>query len=529
VPFVQAQEEHHHHDGAEKIGTVHFPISCRSEVKQPFERAVALLYSFAYEDAERAFSDVAAADPECAMAYWGIAMTHYHPLWAAPPAEELKKGSDAVAKAKTLPNQTEREKAYVAAMEAFYKDSDKIDHRTRAVAFCNSMEKIYTRFPEDQEAAVFYALALNATALPTDKTFEHQKKAIAILEKVRLKNPDHPGVYHYIIHNCDYPALANLGLPAARSYAKIAPSVPHALHMPSHIFTRLGLWDESIDSNLAAEAAGKVHVASMGPGAAHYDSIHAMDYLEYAYLQKGQDTKAREILDQLQQISKVDVPSIGAGYAFVAIPARYAVERHKWADAAAIKLGPDWFPFSKYPYAEANLRFARGMGLARSGDVTNARKDLEGLEALHTKLLTVKDVYDWASAVEIQRLAVAAWIARAEKKDEEALKLMRASADLEDSTDKHPVTPGAFTPARELLGEMLLELNQPGEALMAFETSLKATPNRLNGLYGAARAAELAGDPSKAHDYYTKLMKLTEDADGERPELQKAKAFLAKK
>ncbi|MGH9751562.1 MAG: tetratricopeptide repeat protein [Blastocatellia bacterium] len=531
VSLIRAQDDHqhqHHHDAPENLGQVNFPISCSPSAQKQFNRAAALLHSFWYEEAEKTFTEVTMIDPGCAMGYWGIAMSNYHPLWAAPNPAELKRGSAAVEKAKGAGAKTDRERDYIAAIEAFYKDSDKLDHRARAIAYEKAMEQVYRRYPQDREAAIFYALSLLGTALPTDKSYANQKRAAEILNRVLPAEARHPGVAHYIIHSFDYPALAQLALPAARSYAKIAASSPHALHMPSHIFTRLGLWRESIQSNIASAAAAKNHVAKTHPGAASFDQLHAMDYLEYAYLQGAQDRKAKAVVDELGRISKLDLENFAAAYAFAAIPARYTLERGRWAEAAKLEPHPPGFPWNRFPYAEAIIYFARAMGAARGGDAAAARKDVEKLAAIQNALARAKDVY-WADQVEIQRRAAAAWLALAEGDREKALEMMRAAAELEDSTEKHPVTPGAIIPAREMLGSLLIELNQPEQALREFENSLRQAPNRFNGLYGAARAAELSGDRTKAAEYYARLVKLCERADGPRPELEQAKRFLERK
>jgi tetratricopeptide (TPR) repeat protein len=528
--LVRAQEAHqheHHHDGSEKLGQVNFPVSCSQKAQQQFNRADALLHSFWYEEAEKAFTQVTTIDPSCAMGYWGIAMSNYHPLWAPPEPAELKRGQVAVEKARATGAKSDRERDYIAAIEIFYKDADRLAHRPRAEAYEKAMEHVYRRNPQDREAAIFYSLSLLGTALPTDKTYANQKRAAEILNRVLLEEPEHPGVTHYIIHSFDYPQLAHLALPAARSYAKIAPSSPHALHMPTHIFTRLGLWEESIQSNITSAAAAKNHVAKSHPGAGSFDQLHAMDYLTYAYLQRAQDQKAKEVYDELRQINKLDLENFVAAYAFAAVPARYALERRNWAEAAALKVHPASFPWKQFSYAEAITYFARALGAARGGDPATARINLEKLAAIQQALAQVKDNY-WADQVEIQRRAAAAWIALAGGEREKALGLMRASAELEDSTEKHPVTPGSIVPARELLGELLLELNQPAQALREFETSLNNSPNRFNGLYVAARAAELSGDRKKAKDYYEKLLILCDQTDVSRPELRKAKEFLGK-
>jgi tetratricopeptide (TPR) repeat protein len=526
---MRAQEaQQHKHEMGEKLGRVNFIVSCNSAAQQQFNRAVALLHSFWYEEAEKAFAEVTKTDPKCGMGYWGIAMSSYHPVWAPPVAAELRNGMAAMQKASAVGARTQREKDYIAAIETFYQDADKIDHRTRALAYEKAMEQLYLHYPKDHEAAVFYALALLGTALPTDKTYANQKKAAEILNKVLSSEPEHPGVAHYLIHSFDYPALAPLALAAAQSYAKIAPSSPHALHMPSHIFTRLGLWQESIESNIASAAAAKDHVSKTHPGAAAFDQLHAMDYLAYAYLQTAQDGKAKEIVDAIYGMNKLDANVFQAAYALAAIPARYALERRQWTEAAVLKLHPADFPWSNFSYAEAIIYFARSIGASRSGDPAGASKDVERLGSIQRSLAEAKENY-WATQVEMQRRTAAAWLAHAEGKQEEALKLMRSAADLEDSTEQHPVTPGAIVPARELLGELLLELREPQQALKEFEASLLVSPNRFNGLYGAAKAAELSGDREKAATFYAKLTTLGERSDGKRPELQAAKVFLASK
>jgi tetratricopeptide (TPR) repeat protein len=517
-------------DTPQKLGTVHFPVSCTSEAQTEFDHAVALLHSFWFAPAIKSFTTATKLDPTCVMGHWGVAMSVLGNPFAWPPSSKaLKDGSAALEKAKAVEAKTPREQAYLAAIAAFYKDAETVDHRARALAYEKAMEQLAHQYPEDREATIFYALALNATALPTDKTYANQLKAAAMLEKIFVEQPQHPGVAHYLIHSYDYPPIAQQGLDAARRYGSIAPSAPHALHMPSHIFTRLGLWQESIDANRASTAAAKdelleAHQQDIGS----YNALHALDYMTYGYLQIGQDREAKRILDEINTIKKLDVENFPAAYAFAAIPARYTLERGNWAEAAVLTLHPRDLAWDRFPQAEAVLTFARGLGAARSGNVAAAHKDLDRLQALREVMLAAKQNY-WAGQTEIQRRAVAAWVARAEGKNQEALELMRAAADLEDSTEKHPVTPGPLAPARELLGEMLLELNDPGQALKAFETSHRAEPNRFRGLYDAARAAELAGEQEKARTYYEQLIVLGKKADSERTELKEAKAFLAQK
>jgi len=395
------------------------------------------------------------------------------------------------------------------------------------------MEQVYQRYPKDREAAVFYALTLISTGMmANDKSYANEKKAVVILNQVLAAEPDHPGVAHYIIHGYDYPQLANLALPAARSYAKIAPGSAHALHMPSHIFTRLGLWEESIGSNLNSEASAKAYAVKNHIAGAWDQQLHAMDYLVYGYLQGAQDKKAWGVVEELKQIRKAEPETFAAAYAISAIPARYALERHRWNEAAKLELVPNvWaeFPWQSYRWAEAHVHFARAVGAARSGDPASARLDLEKLTAIRQSLPSIKGAYDWGTQVEIQIQAATAWLSFAEGKKDEALRMMRTAADLEDKTDKHPVTPGVIIPAREQLGDMLLQLGQSEQALIEFEAALRITPNRFNGLSGAARAAELSGDKKKAADYYRQLVKLCVQADGTRPELEQAKVFLLKK
>src|SRR6185369_568358 len=450
----------------------------------------------------------------------------YHPLWAPPSAATLAKGSAAIEKGRGL-TATPRERDYVAAIATFYTDHDTLDHRARAAAYEKAMAQVHARYPDDREAAVFYALALDATAAPTDKTYANQKKAAAILEKVYAEQPNHPGVAHYLIHSYDYPPLAGQGLVSARSYAKIAPSVPHAQHMPSHIFTRLGLWQESIDSNRASASAGKAYYARMGKDTVWDQTLHALDYVVYAYLQTGQDTQARAVLEELSAMQKAEPESFVAAYAYAAIPARVALEQHRWSEAATLSPASKPFPWERFAWAEAITTFARAVGAARSGGAAKARAEVQKLDGYRTTLVAAKQTY-WAEQVNIQQQAAAAWAARAEGKNDEALKLMRSAADLAASTEKHPVTPAPVVPARELLGEMLLDLNQPAQALIEFEASAAREPNRFNGLFGAARAAELSGNGAKAKALYGKLVSMCDRADGDRPELRQAKAVLAK-
>lgn len=521
---VAAQDDSggHHHD----LGHVYFPVSCAPEAQKTFERGVALLHSFWYDEAEKAFSRVTTIDATCAMAYWGIAMSHYHPLWVPPTPDDLRKGIAAVGKGSSIGAKTQRERDYIAAIEAFYKDPDKVPHQSRALAWCDGMQRLSARYPEDREAEIFYALALIATAPAADKTYANQKEAAGILNRILPEQPDHPGIAHYLIHSYDSPQLATLALPAARTYAKIAPASPHALHMPSHIFTRLGLWQDSIDSNLASSAAARKFMAEALPGATSQDQLHAMDYLAYAYLQTCQDEEARRIVGEAASVSRVDQQVFQAAYALAAIPARYELERRRWSAAAALRVQPAWFPWMRFQYAEAIPHFARALGSARSGNLPAARIEIERLTTIENALRQVQDGYDWSTQVKVQRLAASAWVEHAEGNRESALRSMRAAADLEDKTEKHPVTPGPILPARELLGDLLMELNQPAPALLEFERVLQVSPHRFNAIYGAGRAAELCRDRKKAGERYSELVQVCGRTDAQRLELRNARAFL---
>ncbi len=423
---------------------------------------------------------------------------------------------------------TERENAYIEAIGVFYRDSERVGHGPRAKAYSEAMEAVSRRFPEDHEAAIFYALSLLGTASPSDSTQANQKKAAAILNGLLLLEPRHPGIAHYMIHSFDYPGLAIEALPAARAYAKIAPSSPHALHMPSHIFTRLGLWQESIDSNLASAEAGRQLVAKRHPGATSFDTLHALDYLEYAYLQVGDEAGARRVLQEAAESKTFDEETFQAGYAMTAIPARWALERHDWKGAADLTAPTVELPWDHFVYALAATRFSKALGAARSGRVDEARTAVAGIAEIQTRLVQspVPGPYDWAMNVESMRLAALAWVALADGRKDEAVALARSAADLEARAGKHPVTPGPLLPARELLGDMLLQIGRPGEALTEYEASLAEAPNRFNGLYGAARSAAAAGKPEKARDLYAAL--LSQCVVGSpRPELAEAKAYLA--
>jgi tetratricopeptide (TPR) repeat protein len=522
---------HEHKEGdPTKLGKVHFPISCGAAAQTKFDAALAMLHSFWYSKAEKAFSDLATAEPGCAMAHWGVAMSHFHQIWGAPPSDELKAGVAALSSARAAGAKTQRERDYIEALGAYYDKSDSLDHVTRFLQFEKAMASLAARYPDDREASIFYALTLDGVALavPPDKTYPRQKKAGEILEPIFKEMPQHPGIAHYIIHSYDYPPLAARGVDAARRYSKIAPDSPHALHMPSHIFTRLGLWDDSIASNLASADAARRDLQRTMPGATSFDELHAMDYLAYAYLQTGRDADARSILEGASRAEKFDKQELAAAYALTAIPARLALERRDWKSAASVDLKPATITWEKFPWAQSVVFLTRATGFARGGDPASARAEVDRLTKLRDSLKGAGQSY-WTDQVEIAHLEAAGWLARAEKKDSEALELMRSAAALEDKVDKHPVTPGPILPAREQLGDLLLELGKPAEALGEYRADLAGSPNRLNGLYGAARAARLSGDSMAARGYYEKLLETCRKADGAREQTAEAREFLEKK
>ncbi|MBA2306483.1 MAG: hypothetical protein H0W08_28170 [Acidobacteria bacterium] len=509
VTAGQPPGQHDHGTPSGRLGTVHVDTSCAPAVQKEFDRGLALLHSFWFSAAIESFTTVLKGDPRCVMAHWGIAMSWWgNPFAGFRSPAALNAGLLAIDAAKASGAGTDREKAYVAAVELLFRDASTVDQRARTVAYEKAMEALAASHPADIEARIFYALALDQTALPTDKTYANQLKAAGILEQEVTRQPEHPGLAHYIIHSFDVAALAPRALDAARRYAKIAPDAAHALHMPSHTFTRVGSWQESIDTNLASAAAARKDNATS-------EELHAMDYQVYAYLQTAQDTAARRTVDASSALG-AKVQTAGAGnaappqagyYALAAIPARYALERDAWGEAAA--LIPRQTPFA---WADAVTHFARALGAARSGNPAAARQDIDRLAALRDALHKTNDVY-WTEQVEIQRRAATAWLTLAEGRQAEALTLMREAADREDATDKAAVTPGPIKPARELLGDMLLQLNRPAEALVEFETTLKKEPNRFRATYGAARAAEAAGQGQKASAHYASLLQISKSAD----------------
>ena len=511
-----------------QFGSVNFATSCSDKTKKDFDLAIALLHSFEYDESEKVFAKVIEEDPSCAMAYWGVAMSNYHQVWTGQPTPaELEKGKKAILVAQSLTGKTKIENDYINAIALFYKDWTTTDHRTRSLAFGKAMENIYKENPDNKEAAIFYALSLDGGADPADKTFSNQRKAGAILMGLYPNEPDHPGIVHYIIHSYDYPELAELALPAARKYASIAPSSAHAQHMPSHIFTRLGLWDESIQSNLVATSAAKCYAENAGIKGHWDEELHGMDYLMYAYLQKGDNDLAKQQYDYLKTIRQVYPANFKVAYAYAAIPSRYFLENKRWEQAAAIEMHPADFPWQNFPWQKAIIHFTRILGSANTGNIDLARNELKKLRDMHDELAAQKDVYK-ANQVMIQLKTGEAWILFREGKKKEALQLMTLAADMEDKTEKSPVTPGEVIPAKELLADMLLEMDQPAEALAAYEWDLKKHPNRFNGLYGAGLASERIQNVEKAKKYYGQLNTTVGSTATNRPELTVARLYLKK-
>jgi tetratricopeptide (TPR) repeat protein len=508
----------------DSLGKVDFAISCSTDVQTQFNKGLALLHNMMYLKAEKEFEAITELDPDCAMAYWGISMTLFHPLWAPPSSDELQRGRKAVQKAAELKPSTEREMGYINAVQTFYKNWKSVDHPMRISAWEKSQKEVFKANPEDIDAGAFYALAHLATAPKGDKTFTHQKEAGAILENLRTKAPMHPGLFHYTIHAYDNPLLANRALEVAREYDKIAPDAPHAQHMPSHIFVRMGLWTLVAEWNIRSATAAK---KQSNPGEISLHYIHAMDYLMYAYLQKAQDQKAKEVLIEINGVDKYQ-DSFASAYGIAAAQARYFLEQRQWDKAAELKPRMhNTFPWDKYPWFEAITYFARGLGAALSEDMEGARNALRTLDTFYELTEKAEQNY-WAVLVDSQRKTIAAWIAYTEGKKDEAIRIMKKAAEIEDSVDKHPVTPGAVLPARELLGDMLVLMGKYDEAIIAYDESLRISPNRFNSLYGAGHAAESKGDIKEAKIYYSMLLELTDGNDSDRPRFKKAKAILDK-
>jgi hypothetical protein len=520
VSPVLAQESHEH-AAAGTLGTVKFANSCSADVQPAFARGMALLHSFEFGPATDAFKAALDADPSCGIAQWGSTLAQ----WGNPfsiairPPRQMDAGRAMAERAAAIATKTPRERDYIAAVATLYDRFETVDQRTRLVAYRDAMGRLAAKYPDDPEASTFYALALAAAADPADKTYVDQLKAGAMLEKLWQAQPDHPGIPHYIIHSYDVPALASRAVVAARRYAKVAPDAPHALHMPSHTFTRLGYWQDSIDTNILSAAAAR-------KAGAVYEELHATDYQVYAYLQTGQDAAARRLVDGLAEvISRVSpnaaasaAPPLAGSYALAAIPARYALERGAWAEAARLEPRP-----SRYAYADAMTWFARALGGARTRDVATVKAAAGELQKAVDRLTEEKETY-WIEQVTIQKIAATAWLALAEGRTSDALAAMREAADREDRTEKSAITPGPLAPARELLGEMLLELKQPKEALAAFQQTMAKEPNRFRAVAGAAAAATQAGDRVRARTYYRQLLTICARADTPgRPELQAAR------
>ena len=508
-----------------QFGTVDLLTSCSPASKKDFSLALALLHSFEYDEAEKVFAKVIDEDPDCAMAYWGVAMSNFHALWAPPNEEELKKGAKAVAIAMALPRKSERELQYIEAIGAYFSGYETRPHGERTIAFEKAMEKVFTKYPGDKEAAAFYALALDASASPNDKTYANQLKAGSILGNLYPNEPNHPGIVHYIIHTYDYPGLAERALPAARKYASVAPSSAHALHMPTHIFTRLGLWEESIRSNKVSVEAAQCYAASAGLKGHWDEELHGLDYLVYGFLQRGQVDSAKSLLKYLHSIQQVDPFNFKVAYAFASIPSRIFLETRDWKAAASIQPHIQNIDWKKYPWQEAILHYTRAMGLIHLGKMKEANFQIDTLIALAQTLTGQKDPYK-ARQVEVQVRTCQAWAKFENGDKEQGLKMMRLAADIEDSTEKHPVTPGEVLPARELLGDMLMADQQSGKALEAYETSFLRSPNRFNGLSGAALAARKAKQDDKAMTYYQKLVSICASNGTARQKLKDAIAYL---
>lgn len=506
--------------GEDQFGEVSFSLSCSEKVKTTFNLATALLHSFEYVEAEKVFAKVIDEDPECIMAYWGAAMSNFHPLWAPPTPDELQKGSKIVALARSVNNgKSSRESDYLETIATIYDDWNTLDHRTRILKFEKASESLYAKYPEDKEAGIFYALALSAAADPADKSFRNQRKAGDILNTIFANEPDHPGITHYIIHTYDYPELAALALPAARSYASIAPASAHAQHMPSHIFTRLGLWDESIQSNINSIASAQCYAERSGIQGHWDEELHGMDYLLYAYLQQAKDDEALKQIRYLKTITEVFPQNFKDAYAFASMPARYTLERKDWEAAAKLELEPSDFPWDKFLWEKANINFGRLLGAVHINKLEDARMELAQIQSIHDKLKQMNESYK-ANLVQIQTKAGEAWIKLKAGDEDQAIKLMTEAADMEDATAKHPVTPGEIIPARELLADMYLETGDFANALTAYEADLQRHPNRFNGLYGAGLALEKSGNRERPNRYYAQLAAMTNASVSDRPQMR---------
>src|SRR5215475_1264932 len=524
---VEAQNEHASHV---HFGSVHFPISCSAEAQQQFDRADAMLHSFFYPETVKAFDAIAQTEPSCAMAYWGVAIS-LRPNPLVPPFSRalLQKGWEAIQKARTAGPPTQREHDWIEALSVFFEHYDTLDQKTRTAKYEAAMATLHERYPQDTEVAIFYALALNEAVDLTDKSYARQLKAAAMLEPLSVAMPDHPGIAHFLIHSYDYAPIATKGLPAARRYAALAPSAPHALHMPSHIFSTLGMWQDAIDADLAADAANRAYAASTNPSAAANPATiaaryHNLDFLTNAYLQLGQDQRAKAVVDERNSIGELPTNAgMTSQTGFAAIAVRYVFERGAWKEAAMLP------PLNTlFKQADAIIWFARALGAARSGDVAGSKLGLSQISRLQKELVGAGDPY-WAEQVGIQETAASAWIALAENDSSQAIALMRNAADLEDRSEKHIAMENRLSPMRELLGELLLTANKPAEALREFERSLRVVPNRFRSLAGAAQAASQSGKKKLAESYFKQLLSLAANADSERPALKTARNFMQQK
>jgi tetratricopeptide (TPR) repeat protein len=498
----------------EQLGKVSFQTSCRPEVQGTFERAVALLHSFWFSEGEKTFREVLERDPGCAIATWGIAAVLIGNTFALGPTPEgAQRAREAIERGRTIGAKTERERLYIEAVAEYYERFADRPQGARMKSLADAFGAVAKRLPDDDEAQIFYAVYLTATQSPTDKTFAATLKAAAILEPQFARHPDHPGVAHYLIHSYDYPPIADKGLNAAKRYADIAPSAPHALHMPSHIFTRVGAWKESVATNTRSAAVSRASKESD-------QELHAMDYMAYADLQLAHDRDAIQVMETARRVIGINPANQAAPYALSAIPARIALERGMWKEAAQLEPRS-----SKFPYTDALIYFARALGAARSGNAAAAEQDAQELAQRVDALKNAKNGY-WATEVEVEHLGAKAWIAYAKGERDEALALMRSAADMEDKSEKSALTPGRLVPARELLGEMLLESGRAGEALAEFERSQVRDPNRFRSLYGAGQAAAQSGNRDKARYYYGRLIDMAGAADP-RQETEKARGYLA--
>ncbi len=514
--------------GADQFGTVSFGTVCSEAIRADFNVATALLHSFEYTEAEKVFAKVIDKEPQCLMAYWGAAMSLFHPLWEPPSKSDLEKGAKIVKLGRMIKagQADSREGDFLEAIATIYDQSETLDHRTRLGKFEKASEDVFIKYPGDKEAAVFYALALRAASDPADKTYAKQRKAGAILEQLAKDNPNHPGIVHYIIHTYDYPELAGQALVAARSYAAVAPASAHAQHMPSHIFTRLGLWDEALESNHNSISSSICYAEKTGIKGHWDEELHGMDYLVYAYLQRGDDDAVKAQVAKLSTFGEVYPSNAKVAYSVAAIPARYAVERKDWKAASALELGGLNIPWEKCQWEKSNITFARVLGDVHEGKLKNAVAELDTLRSVQKRLSDAGDGYK-ANLVLIQVKAAEAWIKFGQGDKTDAIALMAEAADIEDKTEKHPVTPGEIIPARELLGDMYMETAQYDKALEAYKVSLERHAGRFNSLFGAGVAAEKLKQKDQANEYYTQLLAVAAPAST-RSEVKKAKSFVGR-